>query len=149
MAKKSELPDKLSELIMVAVADAKKLDRSKYYPYFKTYHDKTGIAPDGLCEICDAGAVIAGTLNGDTGLTLAPSSFMSDDVARKLYALDAARDGDYDGALFTLEKHTKDTSEAVRHVPVSPYSQYEGWEEFDKHLDIMKGVAKQLKELGY
>ena len=77
--KKDRLPsDRLSSLVQVAIADAKRLYAERpldYVPASERYHAPHLIyaidsfifsegAPDRQCQICLAGAVIAGTLLG-------------------------------------------------------------------------------------
>ena len=53
-------PAKLSDLIELAIADTRKLDRHDYTPTWMTWHRPN--PADDKCMICLAGAVIAGTL---------------------------------------------------------------------------------------
>ena len=138
------LPDKLSELIELAVNDARKLDRNKYVPYFGEYHEVDLIAEPKICYICDAGAVIAGTLQADPHVHVAAYDY-TPNVGNKLKALDLARTGHYRQALAYLGM----TDVGILTVPRSRYFAYRNWEEFDKHLLQMKDVAQQLKALGY
>lgn len=52
-------PGKLSDLIDLAVADARRLDRTTYTPDSSVWHEP---ADDDCCMICLAGSVIAETL---------------------------------------------------------------------------------------
>ena len=140
---KDTLPNTLSELILVAVNDARKLDRKKYTPFSGVYHIRNS---KKVCQICDAGAVIAGTLKGDHEEDIVPREFSST-IRNKLIALDQARLGYYCLALKNIDI-TPDI-EAVRKIKLSPFSCYKNWEEFDKHLNHMENVAQQLKDLGY
>ena len=144
---KDVLPDKLSELIIVAVKDARKLDRNKYCPSFINFHDPDEVHPSlpRYCLICDAGAVMAGTLQVDFTQSAIPDCFP--DIEHKLIALDRARCGNYASALRYLGVE-RDWS-FTKDIKVSPFHDYYDWETFDKHLNHMEGVAKQLKDLGY
>ena len=140
------LPDKLSELIELAVKDARKLDRRTYRPDSTVFHVPFP-DPDGhMCSVCDAGAVIAGTLNIRTGINVAPFSF-NFPISNKLEALDRARRGGYGVALEWMG--VTYNPRLIRDIERSPYRMYETWEEFDKHLVHMEGVAQRLKELRY
>ena len=70
------LPDKLSGLIRLAIADAGRLDRDKYTPYFLDYHKPKRLwsGQSDSCCICNAGAVIAGTLGGRSDKMMAPNT---------------------------------------------------------------------------
>ena len=57
-------PDKLSDLIELAISDACKLDHNAYMPNFNTWH-LPGPNKE-KCMVCLAGAVIAGTLGCST-----------------------------------------------------------------------------------
>ena len=157
---KNILPDKLSELIMVAVKDARKLDRTKYKPNARIYH--APLVGGGTCRICDAGAVMAGSLNVTYEASFIGNILldrfvraakidesdesMAEDAIKKLQALDWARSGMYVSAINRL---TGNLNPAIPGVTASPYCSYSDWEEFDKHLEHMEGVAQQLKDLGY
>ena len=143
------LPNKLSELIMVAVEDARKLDRKTYWPHFASYH--VAHPKHGGCAVCDAGAVMAGTLGLDPTTTAMPVDF-HDSVERKLLALDLARQGGYSAAIELImdrdcEKGHEDLNE--EDFEDSPYQDYEDWDEFECHLQHMEDIARQLNELGY
>ena len=134
------LPDTLSELIMVVVKDGKSLDRTLYLPGVWTHYHKLH---NGTCYVCDAGAVIAGTLQ----FSREDGEYYNLDINYKLNALDRARAGYYCRALELLGIPVPE-QEFPDHL-VSPYKGYTTWEEFDKHLEHMEWVAKELKERGY
>ena len=142
------LPDKLSELIDVAIQDAKKLDRDKYTPSYIYYYMPDN-RDDKRCYVCDAGSVMVGTLLVNTDMQVDPSEF---DVSteRKLEALDHARRGAYSMAVeqlgFCL---TIRQAQALDKIQRSPWMEYRTWEDFDKHLSHMKRVAGQLRAMGY
>ena len=140
------LPDTLSELILVAVKDARKLDRDKYCPYHLSWHEMFG--EELTCSICDAGAVMAGTLQVERDVTKEPDDF-NESVNSKLCALDQARHGYYYAALDSLGIDCEVHLEEIEDLKPSPFYSYTNWEEFDKHLNHIEGIAQQLKELGY
>ena len=144
------LPDKLSELILVAVQDARKLDRQKHIPNSLYYHapDKWSVAYSRYaCLVCDAGAVMAGTLQTDTTHDAVPGSFPLS-IETKLHALDLARQGSYVGALIALGVENININYVSR-VDVSIHHNYTTWERFEKHMNVMEKAAQQLEELGY
>ena len=138
------LPNTLSELIMVAVNDAKKLDRAIYSPDSEFYHDTRH---SENCYICDAGAVMAGTLQVDRKKVVSPEEFPHS-IETKLYALDLARKGLYVGALVELGVENININ-GVTGVDVSIHHEYTTWKQFDKHMNVMEKAAQRLKELGY
>ena len=144
------LPDKLSELIDVAIQDAKKLDRDKYTPsYIYYYMPEEPYYDNASCYVCDAGAVMVGTLLVDKNSQADPSEFHVS-TERKLDALDHARRGAYSMAVeqlgFCL---TIRQAQALDKIQRSPWMEYRTWEDFDKHLSHMKRVAGQLRAMGY
>ena len=143
------LPNKLSELIMVAVEDARKLDRKTYWPHYTEYHH--AYPKSGGCVICDAGAVMAGTLGVGVDTIANPVDF-PDSVERKLLALDLARQGGYSAAIeLIMDRDFENGHEALNEEDFedSPYHDYEDWDEFECHLQHMEGIARRLNELGY
>ena len=60
-------PERFSDLVLMAIADGRALDPQVYYPDFTRWHDSpmwaTEDDEDPLCQVCLAGAVIAGTLS--------------------------------------------------------------------------------------
>jgi hypothetical protein len=98
---KAKLPDKLSELILVALEDLAVVKTDPRYEIdLTTWH-----APDehnGLCSVCFAGAVIARQLSPDeTTKALEPSDFSEAD-AEKLRALNEIRMGSIEEALLAM-----------------------------------------------
>lgn len=91
---RTNLPDKLSDLIVVAVRDMRAARKDpRYRLYGWTWHEPE--RRDDKCEICMAGAVIRGSLQciGKRDMDLKPSSFLDNTVQRKLLALDHVRQG--------------------------------------------------------
>ena len=61
-------PAKLSDLLELAIADARRLDHALYTPMWMTWHRPRPL--DGKCMVCIAGAVIAGTLGCPAGTSI-------------------------------------------------------------------------------
>ena len=55
-------PQTLSSLIRLAIDDARKLNRNVYAPLYSAWHAPDDTQSPQVCNICLAGAVIAGTL---------------------------------------------------------------------------------------
>ena len=155
MTETPPIPATLSALIRLAVADARALDREKYKPISSLWHCSLG--PSEPCAICDAGAVIAGTL-GMTGAVL-PSD-CGTHWTHALYALDWARRGDIRSALrhHALAKgdHLPSSLTARQAVEASieksgwlPLVTYHGWDDFEEHLEVMIALADLLEARGY
>ena len=155
-------PAKLSDLIRLAVSDGRKLDRKVFYPHSVTwFRMETG--PEGgrdLCHVCLAGAVLAGTLQQPprkdweylSDGPIVPWMKM-DHWGFALRALDFVREGAYPEAVEEMPagRHLdeKEKDELYRFVDMPQGGYFEGWGEFDKHLDSLLVIAGQLEELGY
>lgn len=93
------LPDKLSELLRVAVADAQKCEAD---PRYRLRMDRwhAGMRDSPTCDVCMAGAVMAKTLGADPLCSVSPNSRPED--ASKLRAIDQMRYGDFPAAASRL-----------------------------------------------
>ena len=155
-----DVPDKLSTLIRLTISDARKLDPSIYEPNHGVWHTPLPAA----CFVCDAGAIIAGTLIPSTeehspNCFLAPNCF-PEPWDRALRAIDAARSGSIHEAIAYL---------VIAHDPAAPFdtdphravdntifhalgnnecSDYNDWDTFNAHLSYMDRVAEQLELFG-
>lgn len=91
-----KLPDKLSALILLALDDLKKAERSKKYKIdMGGWHH-----PNSHCSVCFAGAVIAFSLGADPKKRIDPYDFDTD-TRHKLLALNSARCGFFNqGAMY-------------------------------------------------
>ena len=146
MKKMKTLPDKLSELIVVMIRDARSLNRKVYQPKSKVFHRPGD--EDGCCYINDAGAVMAGTLGGSRRGCICPSDF-PESVERKLEALNFARKGKYHKAVMALDKFAVNAGPLLEGIPSSRHAAYDTWDEFDRHLRHMGDVATALGRLGW
>jgi len=90
--KKDPLPDKTSELLTLALDDLEEvLKLPGYTPHHFIWHRLTN---DGRCQVCLAGAVMAGTLEAERHVAHLPSDF-SESINEKLLLLDALRNGHF------------------------------------------------------
>ena len=144
------VPEKLSDLIRMAIADGRKLHQERphdHYPNYGRYHgyrirnhdesDEEG--PFDACHICLAGAVMAGTLQ-------VPLESVSIQRIRPpwhsaLLALDNVRDGMYREAINTFYNVDRqyELTPWTKAEPVNPM--FQGWDEFLEHLDSLESVA--------
>ncbi len=150
-------PGKLSDLIELAIADARKLDRTRYTPMWMTWHRPR---TDGKCMVCLAGSIVAGTLGCPTDVTIEiatsesadpESETISDEAWRRaLWALDSARDGDWTAAFRALHRAYPDNEvyDALRAVPVPAHTEFNDWNTLGEHLESLASRARQLRELG-
>ena len=153
-------PGKLSDLIDLAVADARRLDRTTYTPDSSVWHEP---ADDDCCMICLAGSVIAETLkcprdqkvelgdednpdpdrvksttrNGSwrSGRSTTPGTASGTGPNKALRAPDAP--ATTDDILRQLDQ---------RRVPEHP--KFKNWTEFDAHLESLTTCANKLRKLG-
>ena len=137
-------PTSLSVAIRLAVGDARSLDRLLYVPEHHQWHNP-GYG-NGLCRVCDAGAVIAGTLGVD------PSERVSyeaggDRWRNTLLSLDAVRVGDFRTAV-NLFDGPGDLIAEDPHRPSVKCGLFLGWAQFDEHLESLEEVASWLEERG-
>ncbi len=150
-------PGKLSDLIELAIADARKLDRNHYTPMWWTWHRPSN--KDGKCMVCLAGAVIAGTLRcaTETSVDIAthgrngPESATITDVAwrRALWALDSAREGDWLDA-FQVLHHAYPKGELydmLEALPEPAHTEFNDWNTLDGHLESLATRVRQLRKL--
>ncbi len=151
-------PGKLSELLELAIADARRLDRTRYTPMWMTWHRPRHT--DGKCMVCLAGSVIAGTLGCPTEASIDiathenkdPESTTITDAAwrRALWALDSAREGDWLDAFRALHDGYPEGElyEAVEALPAPAHTEFNDWDKLDAHLGSLASRAKQLRQLG-
>lgn len=93
----SQLPDKPSELIRLALSDLEKCEADPRYSIdMERWHK-----PNGTCAVCLAGAVMAQTCGVPVDNDVSPHSCMGGDT-KKLMALDDFRVGFVDSAVGKL-----------------------------------------------
>ena len=150
-------PDELSDLIDLAIADARKLDRGDYTPTWMTWHRRN--PANGRCMTCLAGAVIAGTLGcaSETIIDIAAedsadprSTTITDEPWRKaLRALDSAREGHWNEAFKNLRGSypADDLRDALDALLRPSCRAFNGWKHFDTHLASLAERANRLREL--
>jgi len=93
-----KLPEKMSELIRVALVDLVKVEESPdYIVRMENWHKPR----DGVCEVCLAGAVIAKTLKAPSNENCLPSG-TSRSIRDKLEALNELRTGEVCEAAYVM-----------------------------------------------
>lgn len=158
MSEQRPPPEKLSELIQLAIADTRSLDRDNYRPTWTTWHAPH--ADNGRCMICVAGGAIAGTLGypADTTIALAErdlndpfSTRIADRRWRNaLKAIGAASAGEWKRAFRTLHGHVPDEElcERLDEIPKPADARFENWAALDNHLGSLEDGARRLHEMG-
>ena len=145
------VPRKLSRVIELAIADARKLDRRRYRPWWTRWHEP---AASGECTICLAGAVIAGTLGCPINMPIdmdEQTAFSNERWRWALLALDRARTGEWELALHTLKNANRMRgvpNAELRGIPVPDAIRFHDWESFDRHLASLADRARQLRAIG-
>lgn len=147
----AHLPRKLSDLILLALDDLAKVERSKKYQVnMGTWHDPNFDDQSQYpCQVCFAGAVIAKTLRTEPNREATPEDFPPP-TSNRLLALDALRSGNLYAALlnmglpFLKAGVVADAAESLRLMDqLTPY-------EFDRRgfKRSMRKVAAFLQERG-
>jgi hypothetical protein len=110
------LPDKLSDLLELALSDLEKVEAlPKYKVDMMQWHTSIG----GVCAVCLAGSVLAMTGKMEYGRNIS-ASMLPRPIADKLLAMDALREGRVYAAEFYLSgKGSIDALDVV----VTPYYQ--------------------------
>ena len=145
---KSRLPDKLSELIRLAVADCKLVEQDPRYELdMMEWHNPSKFG--GSCEVCMAGAIMAKTLEAPIEVAFTASSGRhSDDEADKLLAIDEIRGGNFETALTTLsincDEHLNEIDKLENYVQ-DRYNNEDDRADWDTYLY----AADKLEEMGY
>lgn len=102
MKQKNLLPNKPSELILLALGDLKKVERSKEYEVnMSQWH-----SPNGTCKVCLAGSVMAKSLNipKQSRYESNINGVFNMNTQNKLFALDDFRSGDIRFGLQIMRK---------------------------------------------
>jgi hypothetical protein len=138
------LPDKPSELILLALEDLEKTEKDYRYKIdMDVYHDR--LDGDGLiCSVCLAGAVMAQRLHpGDVDRCLMPGYF---DVKtrNKLYALNSFRQGCVHDGLWNMNEEFSCGAVDQIDTFITPY-------EVDPNSfkSDMRKLAQELSDLGH
>ena len=144
------VPEKLSDLIRMAIADGWKLHQERsndYYPNYGIFHSYVAYdryesgqeGPFDICHICLAGAVMAGTLQ--VPLESVSIRHMSPPWHRALLVLDYVREGRYREAINTFYNVDRqyELTPWTKAMPVNPT--FQGWYEFLEHLNSLETVA--------
>ena len=153
--------DKPSELLQVAIQDIKSLDREVYMPDAFNFHNPTRLTTgeNGLgnrCLVCDAGAVIAGTLNGTPSANLFPGKY-EPAIEARLCAIDSLRRGSVLGAMHAMnlvdgrnpERSFAKIEADTAHIEPPAMFGFWGWDDMDRHVQSLERFAGELSEAGY
>ena len=143
----------LATLIEVAIEDSLGLDRTLYRPNSVSWHKELTVATDRdlmekVCMVCDAGAVMAGTLGEPRARALSPLWYKDRQyVMSALYALNCARTVNMVEALNCLGLTFNEANIEAEFVSMRGIGHYFGWDVFEQHRSHMEGVVERLREL--
>ena len=145
------VPEKLSDLIRLAIADGRKLyqERSgEYCPDAYLFHEVGYDFQQNkqVCHVCLAGTVMAGTLHTDNRYSLIPSDFDTS-WTKALRALDYVRQGMYVNALTILYGPGEYQFALTQSLPAQYL--FLGWDAFLDHLDNLGFAVGFLQDHGY
>lgn len=151
--------DTLSGLARAVVDAAGQLDSREYLPSSGMWHtpekfqaEEGSPATVTKCQICDAGAVLAGLckLDPETNFVF-PLASTDSALHARLIAIDRIRCGLYHGAYRALkgEYLNAKTAEKLHDIDHPDSITYGDWESFDLHVaDLQARVIPELEALG-
>lgn len=148
------LPRRPSALINLACDDAEKIYNTPGYAINMAEWHRSGIhTSSGKCEVCFAGAVMAGTLGAEPKTDCTPQNFGAD--AQALRALNHFRIGDVRGGLcelknvMSLPEHETAVLEAADLYNTVEIPQPSARGKGVKFIRAMRKLAARLKALGW
>ncbi|MCY4431132.1 MAG: hypothetical protein OXC11_12175 [Rhodospirillales bacterium] len=159
--------ERLSELVKLAVDDARKLDRDAYWPDAGRWHEpkpKDRTYNEMVCHVCLGGAVIAGRGLADDyedvtpGMVAAKGSrgdmARNDSIYNRLVALDSVRQGLYHSAARWMQEDTSIALDsrldnALNRIREPRHAKFRNWDEFGRFLDDLESrVIPALRAAG-
>lgn len=147
-----KLPRKPSELLDLVAKDWSRLSRDKYLPRSGTWHCKSNQLPE-MCLVCDAGAVMAGTLKIPSDFRCRQADTLYERVSRRdaetLRAIDYMRTGCYPTALFLLGYLEEcDDYSLTQSIPKIPHENFNFWSQIDTRIKVVKEAADAFRAKG-
>ena len=135
----------MADFLQATIADARRLTRSLYHPLFGVWHHPNKA---GRCEICLAGAFIAGTLRFSSFQSIDLTN-ISGPVSDLLMALDCMRTGDWAVAFYKYYSRNPhpDTELKLYELPAPKCRNFRSWAGFDIHLASLDVVIPLLREI--
>ena len=135
----------LSELLVTAIADARRLNRSQYEPSYRNWHLPNS---DGTCEVCLGGSFMAATLGCSPTVQSNPWNYPGRTQAM-MESLNAMRVGAWNEAyrfLFQREPSEK-AALLMSRMSIPSCRDFLGWCEFDTHLLSLEFFLPLLREI--
>ena len=143
--KRQEPISTLSELLVTAIADARRLDRSQYEPCYRNWHLPNS---HGTCEVCLGGSYMAVTLECSPTVQSNPWNYPGRTQAM-MESLNAMRLGAWAEAyrfLFQREPSEK-AALLMSRMAIPARRDFLGWREFDTHLLSLESFLPMLREI--
>ena len=170
-------PEKLSDLIRLAVKDARRLNPDEYWPNAGIYHERSvytrwdtdvygPLPPPNACHACVAGAVIAGTLKVSPDVEASPGDF-DHGWEGSLFALESIRSGRYLYAYYWHHYGTDAWHHYGTDAPRPKVSKellyllktltkdypplepgFQNWAQFKVHIDSLEAIADIFEQKG-
>lgn len=151
---------KLSSFIFDLLKEIKKIDREKYIPVGNRWHNP--ILNKNICYACLAGMYAAAVKWVPFNMSLMPvipeDAEPAVDIDRKqketIDAIDWIRLGRWNRAVLRLND-TLPSSAQMALIPAGErprapvMSRFNGWEEFDQHIESLHDRATQLQDHGF
>lgn len=140
------LPESMEGLLSTAIRDARSLDANRYQPNHNEWHNPNIPNVSSYCEVCLAGAVIAGSLQEQPNQYRTSRSYDSR-TEKLLDALDSMRKGNWYSA-FRLIYHSYPNPHAcqlIDNLPLLQYCDFSGWREFEAHLASLENLLPDLR----
>lgn len=145
----NKLPNKLWELLEVAIEDLKSVQRRKNVTINMDTWVEVG--DDGkTCSSCMAGAVMINSLNmikdfDFTGMSIDPTIDASEDVSNKLLAINFLREGEIQEAMDVMNIEYSNHNPLVEITSYHPVNDYhKDRKRFFQDMNDLKGYLKEL-----
>lgn len=149
------LPDKLSDLITVALDDMEKVRKDNKYKFdMSSWHEPDPCfhelpdsvrhindIPNIICNVCMAGAVMAKTLNANHRFRVLPEMYIGE-TENKLDAIDDFRSGCVSEAARKLDQY------ATGLDFISEADKYESFVDFEASMMFYRAQVEMIKNEG-
>ena len=141
----SNLPERLSDLLETAIEDARSLSRKVYHPHFHEWHSMN---PQGKCEICLGGSILAGTYGFDPDHEVI-SQRLDLEQQRKIDALNSIRTGGWSYAYEIVNRHPpgQELLDELHALPVPAHPEFVGWRQFNSHIKSLEAIVPRLRKI--
>lgn len=141
----SVLPHLLSGLLETAIEDSRSLSRKVYHPHFSEWHSMN---PQGKCEICLGGSILAGTCGYEPDHQVIAQR-LDFELQRKIDALNSMRTGNWSYAFEIINHHPpgQELLDELHALPVPAYAEFVGWRQFIAHLKSLEAIVPRLREI--